>query len=81
MGMFVEIAVAQTKFSTSTERDACVKSCPVDIFEVAGEQLVTVPELEDECILCGLCVAAAPSGAVSVRRLYGAQKPVEARSR
>jgi NAD-dependent dihydropyrimidine dehydrogenase PreA subunit len=45
--------------------------CPVDIF---GQQddggLRLVEENLDECVLCELCLDAAPDGAVSVLKLY-----------
>jgi NAD-dependent dihydropyrimidine dehydrogenase PreA subunit len=45
--------------------------CPVDIF---GQQddgsLRIVEENLDECVLCGLCLEAAPEGAVKVIKLY-----------
>jgi len=45
--------------------------CPVDIF---GQQddgsLRIVEENLDECVLCGLCLEAAPDGAVKVIKLY-----------
>jgi NAD-dependent dihydropyrimidine dehydrogenase PreA subunit len=44
--------------------------CPVDIF-AAGEDGVTIVEKNlDECILCGLCLAVGPTGAVRVAKLY-----------
>ena len=45
--------------------------CPVDIF---GQQddgtLLIVEENLDECVLCGLCLDAAPEDAVKVIKLY-----------
>ena len=43
--------------------------CPVDIFK-AADGVEVVEENLDECILCGLCVEAAPPGAVRVVKLY-----------
>lgn len=46
------------------------EACPVDIF-AAGENGVELVEGNlDECVLCGLCLAAAPEGAVQVIKLY-----------
>jgi NAD-dependent dihydropyrimidine dehydrogenase PreA subunit len=45
--------------------------CPVDIFAEAGDGSVKiVPENLDECVLCYLCVEAAPEGTVRVVKLY-----------
>jgi NAD-dependent dihydropyrimidine dehydrogenase PreA subunit len=44
--------------------------CPVDIF-AAGETGVEIVECNlDECVLCQLCINAAPAGTVKVIKLY-----------
>ena len=46
------------------------EACPVDIF-AATEQGVRIEHANlDECILCRLCIDAAPAGAVKVHKLY-----------
>ena len=59
----------------SVARDATVaakleETCPVDIFANADGRVEIVEHNLDECILCDMCVAAAPPGAVAVHRLY-----------
>ena len=45
--------------------------CPVDIFAAADNgTLKIVEENLDECVLCYLCVDAAPDGTVRVVKLY-----------
>lgn len=44
--------------------------CPVSIFSAANERVEIVGENIDECILCALCVNAAPKGTVKVHKLY-----------
>ena len=45
--------------------------CPVDIFAAADDEtLKIVDENLDECVLCYLCVEAAPEGTVRVIKLY-----------
>jgi NAD-dependent dihydropyrimidine dehydrogenase PreA subunit len=46
--------------------------CPVDIFAADGDggTLRIVPENLDECVLCELCLDAAPDGSVAVKKLY-----------
>ena len=45
--------------------------CPVDIYAQAdGGTVRIVPENVDECVLCGLCLDAAPDGRVRVIKLY-----------
>jgi NAD-dependent dihydropyrimidine dehydrogenase PreA subunit len=51
--------------------------CPVDIYAVEGGHTVLVEENLDECVLCGLCLAAAPDGAVRVLKLYDEGAPLQ----
>jgi NAD-dependent dihydropyrimidine dehydrogenase PreA subunit len=44
--------------------------CPVDIFSDAGGKVEIVEPNLDECVLCKLCIEAAPPGTVHVRKLY-----------
>jgi len=44
--------------------------CPVDIFKAGEAGVQIVEENLDECVLCNLCVDAAPDGAVRVIKLY-----------
>jgi len=76
MGRFVHIAVPSGELAQGIV-DGVVAACPVDIFGGRDGRLVTHAEREDECILCGLCVAAA-GGQVEVTRAYGAHTPVDA---
>jgi len=69
-GLFIDVEV-----DASIENDAELAAkleevCPVDIFTAADGQVETVPENLDECVLCQLCIEAAPPGAVVVKKLY-----------
>lgn len=69
MAMFIRVDI-----DPSVQKDAklcqrLVEVCPVDIFELVGEQVATVEENLDECTLCDLCVQEAP-GRVTVVKLY-----------
>ena len=44
--------------------------CPVDIFKNADGRVEVVDENVDECVLCRLCLEAAPAGTVHVKKLY-----------
>lgn len=45
--------------------------CPVDIYaRKDGDGVAIVEENLDECVLCALCLEAAPGGAVKVIKLY-----------
>jgi NAD-dependent dihydropyrimidine dehydrogenase PreA subunit len=48
--------------------------CPVDIFaQNADGTLRIVEENLDECVLCELCINAAPAGTVKVIKLYSGE--------
>ena len=72
---------AQNKVFIDVEVDASIQSdaavaakleevCPVDIFKNAGGHVEVVDANVDECVLCKLCLEAAPTGTVHVRKLY-----------
>jgi NAD-dependent dihydropyrimidine dehydrogenase PreA subunit len=44
--------------------------CPVDIFKAIDSGVEVVEDNLDECVLCNLCVDAAPDGSVRVIKLY-----------
>ncbi len=44
--------------------------CPVDIFKAGDAGVEVVRSNLDECVLCELCLDAAPPGAVVVKKLY-----------
>ncbi|HEX2127703.1 MAG TPA: hypothetical protein VHF58_00640 [Solirubrobacterales bacterium] len=46
------------------------EACPVDIYRAAAEGVEVVRENLDECVLCELCLDAAPDGKLAVRKLY-----------
>jgi NAD-dependent dihydropyrimidine dehydrogenase PreA subunit len=45
-------------------------ACPVDIFANRDGHVDVVEENLDECVLCELCIAAAPAAKVRVLKLY-----------
>ena len=44
--------------------------CPVGIFKGTDVGVEVVAENVDECVLCKLCLEAAPPGSVHVKKLY-----------
>jgi NAD-dependent dihydropyrimidine dehydrogenase PreA subunit len=46
------------------------EACPVDIFAATDSGVEIVPGNVDECILCALCIDAAPQGTIQVHKLY-----------
>jgi NAD-dependent dihydropyrimidine dehydrogenase PreA subunit len=47
--------------------------CPVDIFRATASGVEIVRENLDECVLCELCINAAPAGTVRVIKLYSGE--------
>jgi NAD-dependent dihydropyrimidine dehydrogenase PreA subunit len=47
--------------------------CPVDIFRAGPNGVEIVEENLDECVLCELCINAAPAGTVRVVKLYSGE--------
>ena len=71
MPMFVHLEVDPAAASDTELAKKLVEVCPVNIFEQdADGRCVVVEENEDECVLCDLCVQAAPAGQVRVIKLY-----------
>ena len=69
-GVFIDVAVDPSVASDAEVARKLEDACPVDIFE-AGDGGVRVVETNlDECVLCDLCLEAAPQGAVRVIKLY-----------
>ena len=69
--MFIRVEVDPQAAGDSELAKKLVEVCPVNIFDLDGEgKAVVVPENEDECVLCDLCVQAAPAGQVRIVKLY-----------
>jgi NAD-dependent dihydropyrimidine dehydrogenase PreA subunit len=47
--------------------------CPVDIFAAGDDRVEIVEGNIDECILCAMCIQAAPQGTLKVHKLYSAE--------
>lgn len=70
-GTFIDVKVSEAVASDAELVKKLSEVCAVDIFEPAeGGGLRIVEENLDECVLCDLCIEAAPSGGVEVVRLY-----------
>ena len=68
-GTFIGIEVDDAAAADSAVAAKLTEVCPVDIFTVEGDALALVEGNLDECVLCRLCMDAAP-GKVIVRKLY-----------
>ena len=69
-GVFIEVEVADEVRSDTELAAKLEEVCPVDIYADDGGKVKLVEENLDECILCNLCVEAAPPGGVIVKKLY-----------
>ena len=69
-GTFIGVEVDDAVARDTAVAAKLAEVCPVDIYAVEGGHTVLVEENLDECVLCGLCLDAAPDGAVRVLKLY-----------
>ena len=68
-GTFIDVEIAEQIRGDADLAKKLEEACPVDIFK-AADGVEIVEENLDECILCGLCLEAAPEGTVQVKKLY-----------
>ncbi|MEA2469526.1 MAG: hypothetical protein QOE38_525 [Thermoleophilaceae bacterium] len=69
-GTFIDVEVAEDIRSDPEMAKKLEDACPVDIFASRDGHVDVVEENLDECVLCELCIAAAPPGKVRVVKLY-----------
>jgi ferredoxin-like protein FixX len=68
--VFIDVEVDDSIKSDAALAAKLEEVCPVDIFKNAGGKVEIVAENCDECVLCKLCIEAAPPGTVHVKKLY-----------
>lgn len=69
-GIFIDVEVDESVASDPQLASKLAEVCPVDIYADAGGTVDIVEENLDECVLCNLCVDAAPEGTVRIIKLY-----------
>jgi NAD-dependent dihydropyrimidine dehydrogenase PreA subunit len=69
-GLFIDVEIAPEARDDAELAKKLEEVCPVDIFASKDGRADVVEQNLDECVLCELCVNAAPPGAVRVRKLY-----------
>ena len=69
-GTFIDVEVDEKIRDDAELAKKLEEVCPVDIFTSEDGKVETVPENLDECVLCELCLDAAPDGSVVVKKLY-----------
>ena len=68
--IFIDVEVDDSIRNDATLAAKLEEVCPVDIYKDAGGRVEIVERNLDECVLCKLCIEAAPAGTVHVRKLY-----------
>jgi NAD-dependent dihydropyrimidine dehydrogenase PreA subunit len=68
--VFIDVEVDASIASDAELAKKLEEVCPVDIFKATDAGVEIVAENLDECVLCYLCVDAAPEGTVRVVKLY-----------
>jgi NAD-dependent dihydropyrimidine dehydrogenase PreA subunit len=69
-GIFIDVELDDSIRGDAELAKKLEDACPVDIYAARDAGVEVVEENLDECILCELCVKAAPPGSLRVRKLY-----------
>jgi NAD-dependent dihydropyrimidine dehydrogenase PreA subunit len=69
-GTFIDVEVAEDVRGDAGLAQKLEDACPVDIYANRDGHVEVVEDNLDECVLCELCIAAAPAGKVRVLKLY-----------
>jgi NAD-dependent dihydropyrimidine dehydrogenase PreA subunit len=76
-GIFIDVEVSPEARVDAELAKKLEEACPVDIFAAGDGGVEIVRANLDECVLCELCLDAAPPGAVRVVKLYDAGAALE----
>jgi len=68
--VFIDVEVDESVSGDAALAAKLEEVCPVDIYKDASGRVEVVEENLDECVLCRLCIEAAPPGTVHVKKLY-----------
>jgi NAD-dependent dihydropyrimidine dehydrogenase PreA subunit len=69
-GIFIDVEVSDEIRDDAELAGKLEEVCPVDIYVDDNGKVTIARENLDECVLCNLCVEAAPPGGVVVKKLY-----------
>jgi NAD-dependent dihydropyrimidine dehydrogenase PreA subunit len=70
-GLFIDVKISDKAARDRTIAAKLAEVCPVDIFKLDRNGMLRIIEENlDECVLCDLCISAAPSNSVKVIKLY-----------
>ena len=69
-GLFIDVEVSHSVRGDTELAKKLEEVCPVDIYAAAASGVEIREQQLDECVLCELCLEAAPPGTVRVIKLY-----------
>jgi NAD-dependent dihydropyrimidine dehydrogenase PreA subunit len=72
-GTFIDVQVDPTAGTDPALAKTLEGVCPVDIFKAGPDGVQIVQDNLDECVLCELCINAAPAGAIRILKLYSGE--------
>ena len=71
MSLFIDVEVSPQVAADPALAAKLTEVCPVDIYAQGADGTLEIVEPNlDECVLCRLCIDAAPPGTVTVRKLF-----------
>jgi NAD-dependent dihydropyrimidine dehydrogenase PreA subunit len=71
VSLFIDVEVSPEVADDPALAAKLAEVCPVDIYAQAADGTLEIVEPNlDECVLCRLCMDAAPAGTVTVRKRY-----------
>ena len=72
--LFIAVEVEQSVAGDAALAAKLTEVCPVDIFSQNEDGTLRIVDQNlDECVLCELCINAAPAGTVKVIKLYSGE--------
>jgi NAD-dependent dihydropyrimidine dehydrogenase PreA subunit len=78
-GLFIDVEVSDGVRGDAELAQKLEEVCPVDIYRATPDGVEIRQEQLDECVLCELCLDAAPPQAVRVIKLYDGGAALERR--
>jgi NAD-dependent dihydropyrimidine dehydrogenase PreA subunit len=72
-GTFIDVEIDAAVAADTELARKLAEVCPVDIFKAGPDGLEIVEDNLDECVLCQLCINAAPAGSIRILKLYSGE--------
>lgn len=70
MGHFIQVDIIEERCMGIEDCGACIRVCPVNIFEGKRGIPCIVSRNEDECILCDQCLEECGKDAIAITKKY-----------